>query len=217
MKQPPKQDGTFNLQWIEVSKLRPAKYNPRKDLQPGDPEYESLKKSINEFGLVDPIVVNKDMTVIGGHQRLKVIIAAGFDKVPCSVVDLDKPHEKLLNIALNKISGDWDLPTLRSLIIDLDDGSLDMSITGFNSHELELMMTAIHQENDPNAEWQGMPEFENDDKTAFKTILVHFNSLEDMNNFAEFIGQTVTEKTKSIYYPKKERGDLLSMVAHEQP
>ena len=79
------------------------------------------------------------------------------------------------------------------------------------------MMTAIHQENDPNAEWQGMPEFENDDKTAFKTILVHFNSLEDMNNFAEFIGQTVTEKTKSIYYPKKERGDLLSMVAHEQP
>ena len=143
MTKPPKQDGTFNLQWIEVSKLRPAKYNPRKDLKPGDPEYESLKKSINEFGLVDPIVVNKDMTVIGGHQRLKVIIAAGFDKVPCSVVDLDKPHEKLLNIALNKISGDWDLPTLRSLIIDLDDGSLDMSITGFNSHELELMMTAI--------------------------------------------------------------------------
>jgi len=137
------QDGGFSLQWIEVSKLRPAKYNPRKDLKPGEPEYESLKKSINEFGLVDPIIINKDMTVIGGHQRLKVIIEAGFDKVPCSVVDLDKQHEKLLNIALNKIGGDWDLPILRDLIISIDDGSLDMSITGFNSHELELMMTAI--------------------------------------------------------------------------
>ena len=61
---------TMQIEWIETDKLNPATYNPRKDLQPDDPEYIKIQKSINEFGLVEPLVINKDMTVIGGHQRL---------------------------------------------------------------------------------------------------------------------------------------------------
>ena len=57
---------------IKIEKLNPAEYNPRLDLQPGDKEYEDIKRSVVEFGLVEPLVVNKDMTVIGGHQRLKI-------------------------------------------------------------------------------------------------------------------------------------------------
>ena len=63
----------MNIEKISVEKLLPAKYNPRKDLQPGDPEFEKLKRSITEFGYVEPIIWNKRTgVVIGGHQRLKV-------------------------------------------------------------------------------------------------------------------------------------------------
>src|SRR5574344_1761369 len=97
-----------DLKIIKVNELKPAEYNPRKELAPGDPAYEKIKKSIEEFGLADPLVVNKDMTVIGGHQRLSVAKELGYTEVPCAVVDVDKVREKALNIALNKITGAWD-------------------------------------------------------------------------------------------------------------
>ena len=94
----------MEIQKIAINKLIPATYNPRKDLKPNDPEYQKIKKSILEFGFVSPLVVNKDMTVIGGHQRLKVLQELGFKSVECIIVDLDKTKEKALNVALNKIS-----------------------------------------------------------------------------------------------------------------
>lgn len=133
----------FRIEWIETAKLKPAEYNPRKDLQPSDPEYIQIQKSINEFGLVDPLVVNSDMTVIGGHQRLKVLTGAGFDKVPCSIVTLDKTKEKALNIALNKISGEWDFPKLKDLIVELDTGGFDLDAVGWKPKELDDVFSKL--------------------------------------------------------------------------
>jgi len=61
-----------------------------------------------------------------------------------------------------------------------------------------------------------MPEFEQEDLSAWKSITIHFDSMDNLQNFAELVGQTLTEKTKSIWYPKKEREDLLSLVAHAE-
>src|SRR5699024_11935169 len=94
---------TAELKVLPVTVLKPAAYNPRKKLKPGDKEYEKIKNSIEEFGFADPLVVNADLTIIGGHQRLNVAIAMGYTEVPCAVVDIDKTREKALNIALNKI------------------------------------------------------------------------------------------------------------------
>ena len=96
------------LKVLPVTDLKPAAYNPRKKLKPGDSEYEKIKNSIQEFGFADPLVVNADMTIIGGHQRLTVAMDLGFTEVPCAVVDIDKTREKALNVALNKITGAWD-------------------------------------------------------------------------------------------------------------
>ena len=63
---------TATLKVLPVTVLKPAEYNPRKKLKPGDKEYEKIKASIEEFGFADPLVVNADMTIIGGHQRLTV-------------------------------------------------------------------------------------------------------------------------------------------------
>ena len=89
---------TAELRMIPVSELKPAEYNPRKKLKPRDKEYEKIKNSIEEFGFADPLVVNADMTIIGGHQRLTVAMALGYTEVPCAVVDIDKVREKALNI-----------------------------------------------------------------------------------------------------------------------
>ena len=131
---------------ITVDKLNPAKYNPRLDLQPEDKEYQDIKRSVVEFGLVEPLVINKDMTVIGGHQRLKVLRELNFATIPCIIVDLDKQKEKMLNIALNKISGDWDRPKLKDLLLELDSGEWDISLTGFGEQEIESLMTEFHVE-----------------------------------------------------------------------
>ena len=77
-----------------IDELNPAKYNPRKELRPGDGEYEALKRSVTTFGYVDPIIINADGTVIGGHQRLNVLIDLGYSEVDVAVVDLSKADEK---------------------------------------------------------------------------------------------------------------------------
>ena len=97
--------------------LLPADYNPRKDLKPGDAEYEKLKRSIEQFGYVEPVIWNQTTgRVVGGHQRLKVLIDMGISEVECVVVEMPEDKEKALNIALNKISGDWDKDKLALLM-----------------------------------------------------------------------------------------------------
>ena len=121
----------------KVKDLIPAEYNPRKDLKPGDAEYEKLKRSIEAFGYVEPVIWNKTTgKVVGGHQRLKVLIDMGIKEVDCVIVELDDSHEKALNIALNKISGEWDKDKLALVIADLDAADFDVELTGFDPAEL---------------------------------------------------------------------------------
>ena len=135
----------MRIESIEITKINPAKYNPRKDLRPGDPEYEKLKKSIQEFDIVEPLVWNERTgNLVGGHQRLKVLEELGHKKAEVSVVDMDEQREKALNIALNKISGEWDMPKLKDLLEDMDDGMFDMDLTGFDMAEIEDLMTQYH-------------------------------------------------------------------------
>lgn len=121
-----------------TAELLPADYNPRKDLKPGDVEYEKLKRSIEQFGYVEPVIWNKTTgRVVGGHQRLKVLIEMGINEVECVVVELSEEKEKALNVALNKISGDWDKDKLALLISDLQGADFDVSLTGFEPEEID--------------------------------------------------------------------------------
>lgn len=120
--------------------LLPAEYNPRKDLKPGDAEYEKLKRSVEQFGYVEPVIWNRTTgRVVGGHQRLKVLIDMGYTEVDCVVVELDEEKEKALNIALNKISGEWDKVKLALLITDLQGADFDVSLTGFEPAEIDAL------------------------------------------------------------------------------
>ncbi len=135
----------MRIQRIKAERLNPAAYNPRKDLKPGDKEYEKLKRSIEEFGCVELIVWNKRTgNVVSGHQRLKILLEYGHTEIDCVVVDLDEQREKALNIALNKIQGEWDENKLAEVMADLDAGAFDVSLTGFDAAEIDELLNKFY-------------------------------------------------------------------------
>ena len=151
----------MQIEKLKTELLIPADYNPRKDLKPGDPEYEKLKRSIEQFGYVEPVIWNKTTAhVVGGHQRLKVLLDMGITEVECVVIEMNEEKEKALNIALNKISGDWDKDKLMLLIADLQGADFDVSLTGFEPAELDALFKdslkdGIHEDDfDVDAELQ---------------------------------------------------------------
>ena len=131
----------MTIQKISTDKLQPAEYNPRKDLKPGDPEYEKLKRSITEFGYVEPVIWNKTTGhIVGGHQRAKILIETGVTEIECVVVEMSEEKEKALNVALNKINGEWDKDKLSLLIADLQGADFDVSLTGFDAAEIDKLL-----------------------------------------------------------------------------
>lgn len=136
-----------DMQWetFSLDSLRPAAYNPRKKLKSGDKEYEKIKNSIMEFGYVEPIIVNYDMTVIGGHQRLTVLRDLGYTEAQCVVLHIEDENKvKALNIALNKITGAWNEQLLADLLVDLQNVDFNIDLTGFEAPEVEQLFSKVH-------------------------------------------------------------------------
>jgi DNA modification methylase len=131
------------MKMLPVEQLNPAKYNPRKNLQPGDAEYEKLLRSIEEFGYVEPIIWNERTgNIVGGHQRLKVLQQLGAQELQVVVVDLDPLREKVLNVGLNKISGEFDMEKLSDLLTDVHGQGFDATLTGFDQAEIDQLFQA---------------------------------------------------------------------------
>jgi len=139
--------GSLQIEHVSAHTLRPHPRNPR-TISPG--QMAALERSITQFGLVDPMVVRKaDHTVIGGHQRLEAAKRLGLKTVPVVFVDLTETEASLLNIALNKISGDWDLEKLGEILSELRDlPDIDVSLTGFDTEELEDLFAGMEAEGD---------------------------------------------------------------------
>ena len=136
----------MQLKTIPIGDLTPADYNPRKALAPGDPEFDKLKRSLDEFGYVEPVIWNKTTgRVVGGHQRITALKALGYEDVDCVVVELDETREKALNVALNKINGEWDQDKLALLIADLDASDFDAELTGFDDEEIQAMIGSLDE------------------------------------------------------------------------
>ena len=118
-----------------VKDLISPDWNPR---QITNEELEKLKTSLEEFGYIEPIIINDvNNHVVGGNQRLRALIALGYDEVDVVYVHIeDINKEKACNVALNKISGDWDEDKLRVVLEDIELSPIDIRLTGFE--ELEL-------------------------------------------------------------------------------
>lgn len=127
-----------------INDLKPSDYNPRINLDVEDPEYLSIKASIEEFGIVEPLIWNsKSGNLVGGHQRLAVLTDLGITDVPVVEVEVDDKQERALNIALNKIKGRWDEDKLGALVKTVVEFGFDPATIGFTSEEFENILLTV--------------------------------------------------------------------------
>lgn len=130
----------MEIRKVSISQLKAAEYNPRKDLQPDDSEYKKLKNSMQAFQYVEPIVWNERTgRVVGGHQRLKILIEQGETEIDVSVINVDEKDEKILNVILNKVKGRWDNMKLPELLEELNEAG-ELDLTGFEEWELQSLL-----------------------------------------------------------------------------
>lgn len=136
----------MQIEMVEIDKLQGASYNPRK--MP-EKEMRKLKRSIQEFGWAEPIVVNKmagrEGIIVGGHQRWQAAKELGLKEVPVVYVELTEDKEKSLNVALNRISGEWQEDKLTELLISLDQENKDLTLTGLDDREIDRLLSDFRE------------------------------------------------------------------------
>jgi hypothetical protein len=138
------------LERIAIRDLVPNPMNPRLDLQPMDPEYQEIKRSIERWGNVQPLVWNRRSGhLVGGHQRLKVLLEAGETEADVAVVDLGPADEMALSVALNKVTGRWDDRVLFDVLSGLQQDAADtqlLTLTGFKPSDLSELADRLGQD-----------------------------------------------------------------------
>jgi len=132
----------LKIEHVAIDSLHPDPANPRRI---GERELESLTRSLKQFGFVQPVLARKsDNVVIGGHQRLVAARRLGWKTVPVTFLDLGAEQARLLNLALNKISGQWDTELLARMLADLKPvEEIDLSLSGFTEEELGKLLKSL--------------------------------------------------------------------------
>jgi len=141
---------------IEKRKVSDLKFYPGNPRKISKEMLESLKKSLSEFGIVDPLVINKDNQVIGGNQRLKALQDLKIEEVDVVIVDFPKSKEKALNVALNKIAGEFDGELLESFIKGIE--PIDLELTGFDDNEIEDLIAQFRMSEEGLTDDDEIPE-----------------------------------------------------------
>lgn len=210
---------------MNLDDLKPAPYNPRRIHAEA---LAALGRSIAEFGDISGIVWNRATGfLVAGHQRLAAlkklhgdavalvgepgdglaVVAPDGSRLPVRVVDWEPEKEQLANLTANNphITGEFDIPGVERILdgIDADDILAPL--------RLDLLIPPVPFA-DHGGEWGGMPEFQQEDQTAVRSLKVNFATLDDVGAFASLVGQTITDKTISIWFPKR---DTEPQTTHE--
>ena len=193
--------GKPQVAYLPLTELAPAERNARTHSKE---QIAQLVASISAFGWTNPILIDEDRTIIAGHGRLEAAKAAGLSDVPTiTLTGLSAAQKRALAIADNKLAlnAGWDDEMLRVELSDLGLEGFDLCLIGFSKMELDQILAP---DIDPRDEWQGMPEFEHGQK-ATRSIVVHFKTPEDIEDFADLIGQNITDATRYLWHPAVER------------
>ncbi len=176
-----------------------------------DAQIAQIAASIQQFGWTNPVLVDEQDVLIAGHGRLAAARQLGMDAVPAIVIEgLDDAQKRALRLADNKLAlnASWSDDLLRTELSELRDVGFDLALTGFGDMELGQLFAP---DTDPAAEWQGMPEYDQQGEQAggtrisFRALTVHFHDAAAVEAFAALVGQTLTQQTKMIWFPQQER------------
>lgn len=206
-----KMENKLNIFYLKKEDIKPFKDNPRLHSKE---QIKQIANSIKEFGFRIPIAIDETNTILAGHGRFKAAESLGFTEMPCiQHKDLTPLQKKAFVIADNKITlnSTWDMETLWNQVQELNGLGFDLDVLGFDNAEL-LPMLDSNTVSDTLGEWENMPDFNQDDATPDSTIYVHFTNDKDRQDFAKLLGQNITEKTKTLWFPPQEQMDTKNKV-----
>jgi ParB/Sulfiredoxin domain len=191
---------------VEVGKVTAYDRNPRTH---SDAQVGQIAASIQQFGFTNPLLVDERLRLIAGHGRLAAALKLGLAEVPCLLIaGLSDEQRRALIIADNKLAQNsgWNVELLAAELDSLQAADFDMPLLGFSDGELSQLVWLGEPAGEVNrgATWAGMPEFTQQDKTAFRSIVVHFNDQAAVDKFAGLVEQTITDKTRFLWYPPAE-------------
>lgn len=181
--------------------LIPYAKNARKH---SDQQIAQIAESITEFGWTIPVLVDAGGGIIAGHGRVLAAGQLGYTEAPVMVANgWSEAQVRAYRIADNKLAlnAEWDFDFLRGEIGDLREMGFDLDVAGFTNAEIDQLWAA---ETDANAEWEGMPEYDQQDEMAYRTIKVHFRDQKAVDAFAKLVKQPLTPKTKYIWHPREQ-------------
>lgn len=172
----------------------------------------AIMESLRRFGQQKPIIIDSDNVVRAGNGTLEAAKELGWDKLACLRSDLEGNELMAYAIADNRTAelAEWDMQILVEQLKELDGFDPELAYAaGFNDGELAALNAVddganIPDVNDPSAEWEGMPEFQQAD-VAHRTVVVHFINQDDLEKFSKLVGQEIGEKTKFMWFPAVER------------
>jgi len=186
-----------------VAELVPDARNARTH---SEAQIAQIAASIREWGWTIPVLVDEEGGIIAGHGRVLAAYKLDLKDVPTMTArGWSEAQKRAYIIADNKLAenADWDRDLLRVELGALGEAGFNLDLIGFSEVEMTgLLLDREFGENDPEAEWAGMPEFDQRDKTAFRTLPVHFKDQEALDEFAKLIGQTITPQTRFIWFPE---------------
>jgi ParB-like nuclease family protein len=214
---PPKASGHPALaveQWL-ISKLLRYPNNAREH---SDAQVAQIAKSVKEFGFVNPVLVDANGVLIAGHGRTEAAQSIGLKTVPViQLGHLTEAQAKALRLADNQLAlnSSWNAELLAIELKDLKLANYDLQLLGFEQHTLDWF-TGDGSLVDASGQWTGMPEFTQEDKTAFRTVKIHFTCQEDVDAFARLLNQKVTENTKFLWFPPIEAESRMTTTYVQQ-
>lgn len=178
-------------------------------------QVDKIVASIREWGWTIPVLVDEDDMIIAGHGRILAAETIGLESVPVIVAEGWTDEQKRAYVlADNKLTltSDWDMETLSAELGELGELAFNLDLTGFSSVEVKSLLGAFGDGSvavgAPRNEWRGMPDFEHEDLTSYRRIVVHFKTEEDIAEFAKRIDQKVGDKTRSLWFPPDDIGRI---------
>lgn len=184
---------------VAVDQLRLHPKNPNKH---SDEQIARLAKIIQYQGIRRPVrVSNLSGCIVAGHGLLLALQSLGELTAPINFQDYESEEQEFADLVADNSIASWadlDFAAINLEVPDLGP-DFDIDLLGMKSFFLD----ASERGTDPNKEWSGMPEFTQDDKTAYQSVALHFHNQKAIDQFSKLIKQTITEKTRSIWYPEK--------------
>ena len=208
------------VEWVSVDTISPDPANARRH---GERNLDAIKASLRRFGQQKPLIVDGNGIVRAGNGTFEAIKALGWPRVMILRTALKGSDATAYAIADNRTGelAEWDAEALAETLRALKDEGFDLDATGYAIGEVDALIGQLNAGfggeavDDPAGEWEGMPEFEHEDKEPFRTIVVHFADEEAVQNFAQTVGQEFTDQTKYIWHPRREPNRNLQQYADE--